>query len=41
VLIALAYRAHFGDKAFDDLNVPCKHLEVGPDGQMICSKENH
>ena len=28
-------------KAFDDLHVPCKHLEVGPDGQMICSKENH
>jgi len=41
VLLALAYRSHFGDKAFDDLNVPCKHLEVGPDGQMICSKENH
>lgn len=38
VLIALAYRAHFGDKAFDKLNVPCQHLEMGPDGQMICSR---
>ena len=38
VLIALAYRAHFGDKAFDDLKIPCKHLELGPDGQMICNR---
>lgn len=38
VLIALAYRSHFGDKAFDKLNVPCKHLELGPDGQMICTR---
>lgn len=38
VLIALAYRAHFGDKAFDKLNVPCQHMEMGPDGQMICSR---
>lgn len=38
VLIALAYRAHFGDKAFDKLNVPCQHLEMGPDGQMICNR---
>lgn len=41
VLIALAYRSHFGDKAIDNLNVPCKHLEIGPDGQMICSREIH
>lgn len=38
VLIALAYRAHFGDKAFDKLNLPCQHLEMGPDGQMICNR---
>lgn len=36
VLIALAYRAHFGDKAFEKLGVPCKHLQVGPDGKQIC-----
>lgn len=37
VLIALAYRAHFGDAAFEKLKVPCKHLEVGPDGKQFCS----
>ena len=38
VLIALAYRSHFGDRAFDKLNVPCQHLERGPDGKMICNR---
>lgn len=38
VLIALAYRSHFGDTAFDKLNVPCQHLERGPDGKMICNR---
>ena len=38
VLIALAYRSHFGDKAFDKLNVPCQHLERGPDGKMLCNR---
>ncbi|NDE51464.1 MAG: hypothetical protein EB029_04380, partial [Actinobacteria bacterium] len=38
VLIALAYRAHFGDGAFDKLNVACKHLEVGPDGVARCTR---
>ena len=37
VLLALAFRAHYGDKAFDDLNVPCAHLEVGPDGKAMCN----
>ena len=38
VLIALAYRAHFGDHAFEKLGLPCKHLEIGPDGAAICSR---
>jgi DNA-binding NarL/FixJ family response regulator len=38
VLLALAYRAHYGDKAFDKLNVPCSHLEIGPNGQSICNR---
>lgn len=38
VLIALAYRAHFGDTAFEKLHVPCKHLEIGADGQPICTR---
>ena len=35
VLLALAFRTHFGDAAFDRLGVPCAHLEVGADGQML------
>lgn len=38
VLLALAYRTHFGDKAFDALNVACSHMVVGPDGQTICAR---
>gem|GEM_PF-101453 len=38
VLLALAYRAHYGDTAFDKLNVPCSHLEVGPDGKAMCNR---
>lgn len=37
VLLALAYRAHFGDSAFDSLGIPCKHLELDADGRMICN----
>lgn len=38
VLLALAYRTHYGDKAFDRLGVACQHLETGPDGAKICSR---
>lgn len=38
VLLALAYRAHYGDTAFDKLNVPCSHLEVGLDGKAMCNR---
>lgn len=38
VLLALAYRTHYGDKAFDRLGVACSHMEVGSDGRMICSR---
>jgi DNA-binding NarL/FixJ family response regulator len=40
VLLALAYRSHFGDKAFDSLGLTCQHMSVGPDGQQICTKHN-
>jgi len=36
VLLALAYRTNFGDDAFDDRNLPCRHLQVGPDGRKVC-----
>jgi DNA-binding NarL/FixJ family response regulator len=38
VLLALAYRTHFGDKAFDKLSVACSHHEIGPDGQSMCKR---
>jgi DNA-binding NarL/FixJ family response regulator len=37
VLLALAYRTHYGDHAFEKLGVECSHLEVGPDGKTICN----
>lgn len=39
VLLALAYRAHYGDKAFDDLDTPCFHLDLGPDGKALCNRD--
>ena len=37
VLLALAYRAHFGDGPFDKLEMPCAHFEVGADGKHYCT----
>jgi DNA-binding NarL/FixJ family response regulator len=41
VLLALAYRTHFGDAAFDRLGVPCAHLSIDGQGQAICNKDMH
>lgn len=41
VLLALAFRTHFGDAAFDRLGVPCSHFELNDDGQSICNREIH
>jgi len=38
VLLALAFRTHYGDKAFDALHVPCAHHEFGPDGRSMCNR---
>ena len=38
VLLALAYRTHYGDSAFDKLKVACSHLEVSPNGESICNR---
>ena len=38
VLLALAYRTHFGDAAFDSFGLPCQHLQPGPDGRMYCAR---
>lgn len=41
VLLALAFRTHYGDTAFDRLGIPCAHMETGPDGQLICHRDIH
>jgi DNA-binding NarL/FixJ family response regulator len=41
VLLALAFRAHHGDAAFDRLGVPCAHFGVNGEGQSICNREIH
>lgn len=41
VLLALAYRAHYGDTAFDRLKIPCSHMEIRPDGRSICNRDIH
>jgi DNA-binding NarL/FixJ family response regulator len=41
VLLALAFRAHYGDAAFDHLGLPCVHFELNGEGQPICNREVH
>ena len=41
VLLALAYRTHYGDAAFDRLGVPCAHFEKDGQGQGLCNREIH
>lgn len=41
VLLALAYRTHYGDAAFDRLGVPCAHFEINGQGQAVCHREIH
>ena len=38
VLLALAYRTHFGDGSLDKLNVDCSHSKIGDDGIRYCEK---
>jgi DNA-binding NarL/FixJ family response regulator len=38
VLLALAYRTHYGDRAFDRLGVACQHMEVTSDGRTVCTR---
>lgn len=41
VLLALAYRTHYGDAAFDRLGIPCVHFEINGQGQPMCNREIH
>ena len=40
VLLTLAYRTHYGDSAFDNLDTPCFHLGLSPDGKALCNRHN-
>ena len=40
VLLALAFRTHYGDNAFDKIGVECRHFESGPDGTPICHRHD-
>lgn len=41
VLLALAFRTHHGDAAFDRLGVPCSHFEINGEGQGVCNRDMH
>jgi len=38
VLLALAFRTHYGDAAFDRLGVACSHLEIDEYGNTLCNR---
>ena len=38
VLLALAFRTHYGDAAFDRLGVACSHLEIDENGNSLCNR---
>jgi DNA-binding NarL/FixJ family response regulator len=38
VLLALAFRTHYGDAAFDRLGVACSHLEIDANGNSLCNR---
>ncbi|MEY3890381.1 MAG: hypothetical protein RLY62_563 [Actinomycetota bacterium] len=40
VLLALAYRSYFGDKAFDKLGIACRHQKISPAGERICTQHD-
>jgi len=41
VLLALGYRAHFGDAPVDRVKAACSHFQVREDGQLDCNHEIH
>jgi len=41
VLLALAFRTHYGDAAFDRLEVACSHREIDEDGRSLCNRDIH
>jgi DNA-binding NarL/FixJ family response regulator len=41
VLLALAFRTHYGDAAFDRLDVACSHHEIDEDRRSLCNRHIH
>lgn len=41
ILLALAFRTHYGDAAVDRINVACLQSEENEEGQKLCDGENH
>jgi len=41
VLLALAFRSHFGDVAFDSVVISCSHTEIDSKGRTLCNRVNH
>ena len=41
VLLALGYRAHYGDAPVDRIKAACSHFQVGEGGQLVCNHESH
>jgi len=41
VLLALGYRAHYGDAPVARIKAACSHFVVGEDGQRVCNHESH
>jgi DNA-binding NarL/FixJ family response regulator len=41
VLLALAFRTHYGDAALEHLSAACSHLGNDEEGQKLCDGENH
>lgn len=38
VVLALAYRSYFGDKAFEKFGIECQWAEQGADGRKVCHR---
>lgn len=38
VLLALSYRAHFGDDAFEEMGIPCRHMVTDATGRRVCAR---
>lgn len=41
VLLALAFRTHYGDAAIEHVSAACSHLEEDEEGRKLCDGENH